>query len=214
LILALGVLPPSGAPAQEPCLDRDADGFSDAACGGADCNDTNPTVYPGALETCGDGIDQNCDGQDLQCNCPDLDDDGYFAWACGGDDCDDRSDLVHPGAQELCEDDIDQDCDGRDSRCPCSDRDGDGSEDADCGGDDCDDSDPMVNPSVKEGCADGIDNDCDGKTDQEDPDCPGPDSAFTCRTIGGLSTPWALAVLAALGLLRRPGAGRRRQDRS
>jgi len=49
------------------CDDVDGDGYSDAACGGQDCNDSDPFIFPGANETCGDNIDQDCNGVDLAC---------------------------------------------------------------------------------------------------------------------------------------------------
>jgi hypothetical protein len=61
-------------------LDADGDGYGDTSqaidviseASGyvtvpGDCDDTDPNVYPGAKDICGDGIDQNCDGCDSRC---------------------------------------------------------------------------------------------------------------------------------------------------
>ncbi|MEM9188390.1 MAG: N-acetylmuramoyl-L-alanine amidase [Myxococcota bacterium] len=48
--------------------DRDGDG----AAADRDCDDNDAARFPGAVEVCGDGIDQNCSGADLVCNGPTM----------------------------------------------------------------------------------------------------------------------------------------------
>jgi V8-like Glu-specific endopeptidase len=101
----------------EGCLvcDVDGDGFDSFDCGGADCDDLDPNSYPGASEICGDGVDNNCDGQaDENCTECDVDGDGFMAELaeCAGNDCDDSDSSVNPGVAEICENLLDDDCDG------------------------------------------------------------------------------------------------------
>ena len=49
------------------CWDEDEDGYDDVVCGGDDCDDSNPFVYPSADEVCDNGIDDDCDGQIDEC---------------------------------------------------------------------------------------------------------------------------------------------------
>jgi hypothetical protein len=42
--------------------DADSDNVFGADCSGADCDDQNGAVHPGADELCGDGLDNDCDG--------------------------------------------------------------------------------------------------------------------------------------------------------
>ncbi|MFT7521354.1 MAG: photosystem II stability/assembly factor-like uncharacterized protein, partial [Kiritimatiellia bacterium] len=94
------------------CLDG-VDADDDGVLCHLDCDDSDPTIYPGASERC-DGIDSNCDPSDL--DEADADADGF--WAC--EECDDSVASVYPGAEEVRRDGIDQDCDGEDAkRCGC-----------------------------------------------------------------------------------------------
>src|SRR5262249_32555837 len=56
--------------------DADGDGVPDGHCmPGGDCDDTDPTVYPGHVEVCGNGKDDDCNGKvdDAQCQKPSHD---------------------------------------------------------------------------------------------------------------------------------------------
>ncbi|MFZ5478643.1 MAG: MopE-related protein [Myxococcota bacterium] len=127
---------------REYWLDSDGDGYGDAgivaeACetpdgyvdNADDCDDTQPTVNPGATELC-DAVDLNCDGDatagasDAATAYRDGDGDG-FGWADAGvafcdvpagyvadaSDCDDTDDTISPAGTEVC-DGVDQNCDG------------------------------------------------------------------------------------------------------
>ena len=127
-------------------LDNDGDGFghesdviqaceipSGYAFNGTDCDDEEPSAFPGNPEIC-DGLDNDCneltDDEDanLDLNTAtslyvDNDGDGFgdastLVLACSegegqvlnGDDCNDGDAAIHPEAQEIC-DGIDNDCD-------------------------------------------------------------------------------------------------------
>jgi hypothetical protein len=168
------------------------DGAGEATSAAAlDCDDGDATIYDGAPEVMGDGVDQDCEGGDTCAR--DADGDGHgtaetvasrdLDCADGGeaataDDCDDGAAGVYPGAEEEPADEVDQDCDGGE-RC-YRDDDGDGyrtgvtvaSDDPDCAdpgeaaatlpAGDCDDGDPAAWPDAPETVANGADEDCDG----------------------------------------------------
>ena len=64
-----GVDTGAGADSGSGLVDADGDGYAAAPDGddGDDCDDANVLVHPGATETCGDGVDQDCDGTELGC---------------------------------------------------------------------------------------------------------------------------------------------------
>jgi hypothetical protein len=170
--------------------DADGDGFLALECGGSDCDDSNPSRYPGNVEICdGLGWDEDCNPQTLGSR--DADRDGYVDAACCnaelcGEDCDDGDSRVHPNEGEQC-DGKDNDCDGEvDEDVPPAlvprwypDEDGDGARRRAASGmqecatenpgytldstEDCDDDDVERTPGTVELC-DGKDNDCDPLT--------------------------------------------------
>lgn len=118
-----------------------------------DCDETNPDINPGEVESC-DGIDNNCNGvtdtdtPNIAIWSPDADQDGFGSAvetpACSqpagnyvrtdpnARDCDDGDASVYPGATEWC-DMLDQDCDNdtfdedaQDAQVYYADADGDG----------------------------------------------------------------------------------------
>ena len=154
-----------------------------------DCDDIDPSIYPGADEYCGDGVDNNCDGSidestavDASIWYQDSDSDGSgnqnaVAYACtqpigyvvNDVDCDDTDSTIYPNASELCDGQV-NDCN---SSLPTNEVDSDGDGYVECtvdingwdgttitGGEDCNDGNDTIYPSALELC-DGLDNDCD-----------------------------------------------------
>ncbi|MFC1889127.1 putative metal-binding motif-containing protein [Thermodesulfobacteriota bacterium] len=49
-------------------VDEDDDGYYNIVSGGDDCDDQDPDVHPCNLEVCGNGIDEDCSGDDWACD--------------------------------------------------------------------------------------------------------------------------------------------------
>ena len=101
--------------APDPYVDLDGDGYSPRT---GDCDETNDQVNRYASGACGDGIDQDCNGEDLDCGV-DADRDGFTP---NEGDCDDEDPGRRPGRLETYGDGIDQDCSGEDLSCDDVDR--------------------------------------------------------------------------------------------
>lgn len=56
-------LPANAVGGGSSCTDADGDGYCSVASGGNDCDDSSSSIYPGAVEVCGNGVDDDCDGQ-------------------------------------------------------------------------------------------------------------------------------------------------------
>ncbi|MBI5152659.1 putative metal-binding motif-containing protein [Candidatus Peregrinibacteria bacterium] len=83
--------------------------FAPPKKGSGDCNDNIAAINPGAADPCGDGIDQNCDGQDACGGGTDTDSDGVSPPF----DCDDNDPNIYPGAPEDMCATVDMNCDGK-----------------------------------------------------------------------------------------------------
>ncbi len=173
-------------------LDDDGDGWgledqTEEACDppsnyadiSGDCDDDDPSTFPGAAQD-----------EDPEACMRDADDDGWgdaypeVGGVAAGTDCDDEEATTNPAQTETWYDGVDADCDGWNDY----DQDHDGDRVEGGGGADCDDLDPEVNSDDDDGdgyhpcdgdcddddaairpgvfeLADGVDNDCDGEVD-------------------------------------------------
>ena len=156
-----------------------------------DCDDRDETKYPGAVESCVDREDRNCDGS------AGFDDRDNDRWAAC-EECDDMTPATHPGAYERCLDGIDNNCDGRvDEDCDVAVNDTD---DTDIDSDSLPDSDVVDSDPPTDLDTDVIPMDSDECFDEEDWNLAG---GWSCRTLPSDPPMLPLAGLVALGMLRR-----------
>ncbi|KIC92077.1 hypothetical protein HY58_00455 [Flavihumibacter sp. ZG627] len=128
-----------------------------------DCDDTNGDVHPGAEEICGNGVDDNCDGEiDEFCGGTGCTNDGTYYLDFDGDGWG-NSEVIYPNP-------------------PCT-----TNIPGYVGiGGDCNDDDAAINPGAAEICGNGIDDNCNGQTDENCDPC-GVFSNLTTTNINSTS---------------------------
>ncbi len=150
----------------EFCPDNDGDGFNFSQ----DCNDSDPSINPSAVEVC-DGVDNNCDGQidegnpngGAACNthAPGVCAQGVTSCQNGTLTCQ----QTNTASADVCGDGLDNNCDGSVDE-SCAQVDPDRDFDGYPASIDCNNFDPRINPGTSEVCGDGIDNNCNGLVDE------------------------------------------------
>ncbi|MFH1984042.1 MAG: PilC/PilY family type IV pilus protein, partial [Pseudomonadota bacterium] len=96
--------------------DADGDKYFAGTGPGDDCNDNDKNIYPGAIDYCNDGIDQDCSGADEICGALDTDNDGD-GYTENQNDCNDNNAAINPAASEICGNGVDEDCYEGDRAC-------------------------------------------------------------------------------------------------
>jgi len=144
--------------------DCDCDDAGETATG-TDCNDGNASIYPGAIDLCGDGVDSNCDGIGGGGSSADEDLDGLTLakeTALGTSDCDLDSDNdgLNDGVEDADKDGF-KDVQETNAAMLDSDSDGlnDGIEDANQNGlSGSGETDPLDNDTDGDGLLDGLED--------------------------------------------------------
>ncbi|MBS3143321.1 hypothetical protein J4446_00370 [Candidatus Woesearchaeota archaeon] len=74
------------------CTDDDSDGY----CEEDDCDDSDPTIFPGGIEFCSDGVDNDCDGLTdfADSGCTNAGDEDFYGSGSGTDETDTDGDGI------------------------------------------------------------------------------------------------------------------------
>lgn len=129
-----------------------------------DCDDRNNAVFAGAVETCGNGSDDNCDGKQDEPGAV-----GEKDWVFDGDGDKVASNAI--GTKRSC---AKPGCDAV-TGTDCADKWTTG-----LPTNDCDDTNALVNPNAKEDCATAFDDNCNGSNKDSCNCAPGTDLPLDC----------------------------------